>query len=222
MIASPEDPPAVHPLPRLLAVALAPAPLTHTPSVRAILAMLIDAGEEGELASLLARRFSAPELILYRCTQTNNHLNALRKRGLTRRGSKEPSPVYNNCPVYRWYITPDGEMYYRRTYDEMSPLHHSAVARAERVRRFHIQDVKRQALAELPALAATLPPRCPTRLRELVLGMRRRYLTLQEIGDAVGLTRERIRQYEAGINLSGHKCQYCDPRLAVLPDPEEW
>jgi hypothetical protein len=184
------------------------ADVSQRPTGKVILRLLTDAGDAGELASVLARHFTAPLNQQRRNALTNHWLTRYQRHQYVRRSAvTEPSPVYKNTPVYRWFITDHGRAYLERgCVSELQQLR--AELRAQDTQRMmHIHAVQLRALADGPALIAALPLKCLTRRTELVRALRRRYLTLEEIGQMMGVTRERIRQLEAGID--GHQCPDC-------------
>jgi transcriptional regulator with XRE-family HTH domain len=182
----------------------------YRPTGDNVLQLLSAAGEAGELASMLARRFTSPETIQRRNALVNHFMARWGRRGYVQRSAyTEPSPLYNHNGAYRWFITGAGQQYLDNDCVHTEDLIRAAAHAAHAQRSEHINAIWQRALAEAPALLAALPVRCVTRYGEAIRGLRRRYLTLQEIGDMLGITRERVRQIEMGISTSGHQCSAC-------------
>jgi Sigma-70, region 4 len=176
-----------------------------------VLAILAEVGDAGELASLVARRFALPEQPQRRNAQVNTLLATLAKSGRVKRSDeREPSPVYNNVPVYRWWITSAGVEYLRaggqdgvRSQRREAQEYRAALdaqRRATHQRIFNAAAV----------LVANLPPDCITARRRLMQGLYQRGLTLAEIGAAFGVTGERARQIINGIKAEKQcRCSTC-------------
>jgi len=203
------------PLPRI-------ARVDEPPNSRRVLELLKEAGEEGVLGGVLARHFTIPDphmpslegLVLRsqnlqrRLAWTNQILDRFLRHGWARRGGKEPTPYYNNVPVYRWYITGDGEQYLAAGMAEgIRAARASEIARAAEQRREeqrHADDMITQAYVSYDP--ATIY-KCER--EQAIRELREAGCTLDAIGGVFSLTRERVRQILVGYKTSPCTCPRC-------------
>ena len=176
-------------------------------TVIGVLKILADAGDTGELASLVARRFNTGQRVQMRNTYVNDILRRLAAREMTRRSDRtEPSPVYHNVPAYRWFITAAGRGYLASN-GHGGFLFRVSAAKAEAERQRQITAAARlRILKAAPALAAVLPAGCSDARRNLIIKLRSHNLTLAEIGTVLGISYERVRQIIAGIGVRPCEC----------------
>ncbi len=198
--------------------------LPETPNSRRVLEMLKEAGDEGVIGGVLARHFTIddphmPSLIKKRMSApsqnlqrrlawTNQILDRFLRHGWVRRGEKEPTPFYNNVPVYRWYITPEGLEYLAAGMSAGI-----RAARIEHARRLaeqrmsankHADDMITQAYVDYDPHTIHKCER-----KKAIMELRAAGCTLDSIGGVFGLTRERIRQIINGWKTGICNCPRC-------------
>ena len=171
------------------------------PSVRALLAALEEAGPAGMAAGDLARQFDEPEDIQRRLSWAGNELRRYRDRGyVTRSPRTEPSAYYNNTPAFRWFITPEGSAYLAGgMYEGRVARTRDAAARKEQER--EARKLRQEQLLR-EAAAAWSPVTCPCARDAEIRHLNAEGCLRDATGAVYGLTRERIRQIAAGINVS--------------------
>lgn len=184
--------------------------INDNPSTLGILRLLAVAGDAGMQAGDLARHFNGTIRPERRNAFTNQTLHTLHKGGKVRRSDeKEPSLYYKNVPVWRWFITNDGRDYLRSGGRE-AVVRRRQEFRAESDRQFALRLQQRSnAILSGHAAARELPARCMTARAAFIAEMRAVPLTLDDIGRMLGITRERVRQIEAGKGVTPCRCDNC-------------
>jgi len=184
-------------------------PADEKPSVGRVLEILKEAGETGATGPEIARQFTAGRL-QRRMTIVNQILGRSRSHGRVVRGPMEPTKYYHRVPTYRWYITPAGVHFLAvGLYEGIR-----AAKREEKNREHAARVLRRRRLADLLTDAydkydPETTPRCE---RERVIReLRAQGCTLHDIGGVFGITRERVRQIEAGFKTGRCKCSRCNP-----------
>lgn len=198
--------------------------LPEPPTSRRVLELLKEAGDEGMLGGILARHFTIPDPhmpsmkalnmkdasqnLQRRLAWTNQILDRFHRHGWVRRGNTEPSPYYNNVPVYRWYITPEGVGYLAAGMDAGL-----RAARAEQAQRLAEQrrDAHRHADDLITQAYVTYDPATTYKCERLkvIRELRDAGCTLDAIGGVFSLTRERVRQILVGYKTSPCTCPRC-------------
>lgn len=202
------------------------------PSVLEILRALALEGDAGLQAGQIAALFDEPADQAVRNRLVNNHLSYIRPK-VRRSKNPEPSLRYNKVPVYRWWITEEGRKYLEAG-GWAGLVARSKLEKREREgHRTARLDQQRALLGRAGAMAAALPPGCRPARNALVKELYGGGLTLEKIGDLVGLTRERVRQIAVGkknpqrLRRYGERpcqCSLCrrarlEEALADLDDP---
>jgi len=184
-------------------------PADEKPNAGRILEILKEAGETGATGPEIARQFTAG-LLQRRMTIVNQILGRNRDHGRVIRGPMEPTKYYHRVPTYRWFITPAGVHYLAMGLKEGI----RAAALEEKNRQRAARAAHRRRLADLLTDAydkydPDTTPRCE---RERVIReLRAQGCTLHDIGGVFGITRERVRQIEAGFKTGRCKCRRCNP-----------
>jgi len=197
--------------------------LAEPPSSRRVLELLKEAGEEGMLGGVIARHFTVPDPhapsqaermtipaqnLQRRLAWTNQILARFARHGWARRGSKEPTPYYNNVPAYRWFVTPEGAEYLAAGMGPGLRAARAAFVRREAEQRQKTlkrhDDLITQAYVDYDPATIYKCER-EKAIREL----RAAGCTLEAVGGVFGLTRERIRQIMNGYKTGFCKCPRC-------------
>ena len=201
-------------------------PWDEPPSPRRILGLLVDAGDKGVRGSDLARHFTIrrppnmPSLghlgpwsqsLQRRLAWTNQILDRFLINGYARKGKAEPSPYYHRVPVYRWFVTPEGVQYLadglaegrRKMRDEREAAENERLAQ----HRKKLDNLLTQAYVENDPATVTACQR-----ERVIRELRDAGCTLQDIGDVFGITRERVRQVQMGINVNPCRCPECNDK----------
>ena len=208
---------------------LTPKPLPEvtqfpeTPNSKRVLELLKEAGEEGMLGGVIARHFTIPDPhtpslqgkmaaasqnLQRRLAWTNQVLDRFLRHGWVRRGSKEPTPYYNNVPVYRWYITPEGVEYLAAGMS--AGIRAARIARAKQREEKRREDRRRADDLITQAYIDCDPHSIHKCEREKVIReLRAAGCTLDAIGGVFGVTRERVRQILVGYKTTPCECSRC-------------
>jgi hypothetical protein len=197
--------------------------LPETPNSRRVLELLKEAGDEGMLGGVLARHFTIPDPhtpslqgkmaaasqnLQRRLAWTNQVLDRFLRHGFVRRGGKEPTPYYNNVPVYRWYITPEGVEYLAA--GMAAGIRAARIARAKlkaeqnREARRRADDLITQAYVDCDPSSIYKCER-----EKMIRELREAGCTLDAIGGVFGVTRERVRQILIGYKALPCECPRC-------------
>lgn len=173
--------------------------LTTTAALR----LLVQAGEAGLTATDIAVQFTLPARYWARSNRVSQIMRNLEARGYVRPGRREPTtrygerdlPGYAGAPVRRWYATEAGA-------ERIAMLDRVAARRAEH-ERLAAEHEKRRAAAlagVVSELAARTAAGTVTKhwRRTTIAELRQVPCSLQEIGTLFGISRERVRQIEAG------------------------
>ncbi len=165
-------------------------------SVAGMLSELAQAGEAGMTTGELSRRFAYRDSYggeLQRLLAEANTLLATQARmgNITRSANMEPSAYYHNTPNRRWFITVAGREYLAAG----GRMEIARRARAEATRAREEKRLRRERGRE-EGKARLAEARGSMILRDAVICWLRAQgdLTLTDIGDLTGLTRERVRQ----------------------------
>lgn len=184
--------------------------LTTTAALR----LLVQAGEAGLTATEIAVQFTLPVRYWARSNRVSQIMRNLETRGYVRPGKREPTtrygmrdlPGYAGAPVRRWYATEAGA-------ERIAMLDRIAARRAEHERL--IADTARQRAAALASIGRELAARTAAGTvtkhwrRAVIAELRQVPCSLQEIGTLFGISRERVRQIEAGRE-DPCRCAACD------------
>lgn len=208
---------------------LTPKPLPHItvldepPNSRRVMELLKEAGEEGMLGAVLARHFTIPDPhmpsqatrmssrsqnLQRRLAWTNQILDRFLYHEYARRGPTEPTPYYNNVPVYRWFVTPKGVEYLAAG---MGAGIRAAKREAEqRAAEQHLKTMKRREDLITQAYVDYDPHSIYKCEREKAIReLRAAGCTLEAVGGVFGLTRERVRQIMVGYKAGSCTCPRC-------------
>jgi hypothetical protein len=170
------------------------------PNAYAIFVLLARAGNRGMQAGEIARCFEGPPANRARRksdSPRNRLVNTILQdrlgRGWVKRSERmEPSSYYNNVPVWRWFITPAGIEHAK----EGPPGVQAAERRArqEQLRTsYQAKVIRRQELAAQAIREGYGPQSSAYERAAKVYELRAQELTLQQIGDVFGITRETVR-----------------------------
>lgn len=208
-----------------------------TITVEALLTLLTEAGDAGLRGPEMADRFESPPASQRRKVRVNSTLADLRRRGLVRRAARmEASPVYNNTPTWRWWVTDAGVRYLaggcRR--GRTARLRLQREASADR----RAEELDRRAAVLGDVAARIMESMDPDTLVESYYWLHKctrdaeiRHLVAEgcyydDVGKLFGLTRERVRQVAAGIRVHpchrpGHDYEMtpCSHGVVRRPDP---
>lgn len=208
--------------------------LDEPPTSKRVLELLKEAGDEGMLGAVIARHFTIPnphapsqakkmgvpsQNLQRRLAWTNQILDRFRLHGWVHRGPTEPTPYYHRVPVYRWFITPEGVAYLAA--GMAAGLRAARRERAQRAVEQRTEKRKRQESMITQAYVNCDPRTIYKCEREKVIReLRGEGVTLDEIGQVFGLTRERIRQILKNYKTGVCKCPSCNPRWTA--GEESW
>lgn len=168
-----------------------------------VLALLAQVGKSGMTTTDVALAFDQPRDHQYRSNRASQIMRAAEKQGLVRKGAQEPTYLHNRNPVRRWYITETGKQWVRANDPE------AAAERSAALDQRMQESAARRAQALQQARDEGFGPGCPTHARyEKIKELRAVPCTLAEIGELFGITKERVRQIEQGINVPC-KCAGC-------------
>jgi hypothetical protein len=125
-----------------------------------------------------------------------------------RRGGKEPTPYYNNVPVYRWYITPEGVEYLAA--GMAAGIRAARVARAKQAEAQR-REARRRADDLITQAYIDCDPRTISKCEreQVIRELRSAGCTLDAIGGVFGVTRERVRQILTGYKTTPCTCPRC-------------
>ncbi len=181
------------------------------PSTLSILKILVKAGETGMQSGDISRAFGEPAREDERIRYVNSILHRLKNGRMARFGPLEPSPRYRHRKARRWYVTPAGTEYLtaggltgvimQRKQDRGSQ---------QALRLTNASTARQQALQAAQTALDHGALTCRNQRAAAIPVLRRAGLTVQEVADVLGLSRERIRQIQArGPGKRPCNCQLC-------------
>ena len=179
------------------------------PRTLAVLDILAEAGEDGVFASDIARQFKEPEAQQRRNNAVNQFLHTLSRTEKVRRSDQPIATAgYHNVQAYRWFITSLGLTYLQVGGREgVESLRHDTLRDAQRTSQERLAE-REHALANYLDITGEPVDGCQVWRYWAIRKLRSHLVTLNEIGAIMGVSRERVRQIEAG-KLPACRCPAC-------------
>lgn len=172
-----------------------------------VMELLAEAGDGGLTTTEMALEFTSPQNYQMRSNRVSQIMRKKEVEGLTRRGEQEGSPLWRNQPVYRWYATPQAAAYLAEGTREQKAARKAEAEVEAFTLRLSQAEHRQDLLAAARSVVLSGPVTKCWRYRT-VMELREEGCILSRIGEVFGLTKERVRQIEAGVKDSC-RCHDC-------------